>query len=84
MGISRMDNRRSICFEESIKRGRDFIIFVKDRQIQRICRAYAESSAGELLGIFSSFGNLEIAINAGNAAGSLGVKRGDSIKIRFQ
>ena len=69
---------------ESVQNGRDFMIFVKDRQIQRICRAYAESSAGELLGIFSSFGNLEIAINEGNAAESLEVKRGDSIKIRFQ
>jgi S-adenosylmethionine hydrolase len=69
---------------ESIRRGRDFMIFVKDRQIQRICRAYAESSVGELLSIFSSFGNLEIAINAGNAAETLGAKRGDSIKIRFQ
>jgi len=69
---------------ESVRRGRNFTIFVKNRQIKRICRAYAESSAGELLGIFSSFGNLEIAINGGNAAGSLEVKRGDSIKIRFQ
>ena len=69
---------------ESVKRGRHFIIFVKDRQIQRICRAYAESSVGELLGIFSSFGNLEIAINEGNAAETLGVKRGNLIKIRFQ
>ena len=69
---------------EVVKKGRDFTISVKDRQIQRICRAYAESSVGELLGIFSSFGNLEIAINAGNAAETLGIRRGDSIKIRFQ
>ncbi|MFQ6040595.1 MAG: S-adenosyl-l-methionine hydroxide adenosyltransferase family protein [Candidatus Poribacteria bacterium] len=68
---------------ESIKKGRDFMIFVKDRQIQQICRAYAEFPPGELLGIFSSFGNLEIAINGGNAAETLGVKRGDSIKVQF-
>ena len=68
----------------SVRRERNFVIFVKDRQIQRICNAYAESSAGELLCIFSSFGNLEIAINGGNAAETLGVKREDSIKIRFQ
>ena len=68
----------------SIRRERNFVIFVKDRQIQRIYNAYAESSAGELLGIFSSFGNLEIAINAGNTAETLGVKRGNPIKIRFQ
>ena len=45
----------------------------------------AEASVGELLGIFSSFGNLEIAINQGNAAKTLKeIKRGDSIKIQFQ
>ncbi|MBM3239330.1 SAM-dependent chlorinase/fluorinase [Candidatus Poribacteria bacterium] len=69
---------------ESARKKRNFIIFVKDRQMRRICLAYAEVSAGELLGIFSSFGNLEIAINAGNAAEILKVKRGDAIKIRFQ
>jgi S-adenosylmethionine hydrolase len=69
---------------ELVKKNRNFVIFVKDRKIQRLCRAYAESSVGELLGIFSSFGNLEIAINEGNAAETLGIKRGDSIKIRFQ
>ena len=69
---------------ESVRRERNFTIFVKDRQIQRICRAYAESSVGELLGIFSSFGNLEIAISEGNAAEILRVKIGNPIKIRFQ
>jgi len=69
---------------ESVRKGRSFTIFVKDRKVQQICRAYTESSAGEILAIFSSFGNLEIAINERNAAETLGVKKGEPIRIQFK
>ena len=60
---------------------RDFVISIKDRRINQIKRAYAEVPTGELLSIFSSFGNLEIAVNGGNAAKSLGVEKGASVEI---
>lgn len=60
---------------------RDFIIAIKERQINQIKRAYAEVPVGELIGIFSSFGHLEIAINGGNAAKILGVEKGAAVEI---
>ncbi len=69
---------------ESAGKGRVFVIYIDDRRIQRICRAYLDVPIGELLSIFSSFGTLEIAINQGNAAEMLGIEEGCSIIIRFQ
>jgi len=66
------------------RRERDFVISIKDKQINQIKRAYSEVPTGELLGIFSSFGNLEIAVNGGNAAKNLGVEKGAPVEISLR
>jgi len=62
---------------------RNFVISVKDRRINQIKRAYAEVPVGELLSIFSSFGNLEIAVNGGSAAKILRVEKGALVEIYY-
>ncbi len=57
-------------------------ISVGNTQLKQINRAYAESEVGEPLAIIGSYGLLEIAINAGNAEISLGLKWGDSVEVQ--
>ena len=58
-----------------------FEIRVGNTCLKKLNISYAESGTGELLAIIGSFGLLEIAINMGNAAARLGLKRGDSVII---
>ena len=62
--------------------GRDgVVIHAGSAKIDRLNRSYAESTVGEALAIVGSFNRLEISINQGNAAQTLGMKRGDTITI---
>jgi len=67
---------------------RQYRISVKNRQIFKISRTYTEGKEKELIAIFGgdfehptrgSF--LEVAVNEGNAAEVLGLKKGDTITI---
>lgn len=61
-------------FEEQ-RAGRKFRIDLRrGDSIDRISESYADVPEGERLALFNSAGNLEIAINKGNAAGLLGLK----------
>ena len=56
-------------------------VLLKGKAIVGIQGAYAHKARGEMLIILGSRGFLEIAINQGNAAISLGAGIGDSVKI---
>ena len=49
----------------------------------RICRTYADVPEGRALALYGSDHTLEIAINGGNAARNLGLRRGDRITVDF-
>ena len=66
---------------ESLEGGHDIVIHVGGVKIDRLNRSYAESAVGETLAIVGSFNRLEISINQGNAAQTLGLKQGDTITI---
>ncbi len=71
---------------EAVGKGRGFEIFLKTRDfgaIEKISSSYAEVRSGELLALFNLSKNLEIAINLGNAASLLYLRRGDVITIEF-
>ena len=65
----------------SLEGGHDIVIHVGGVKIDRLNRSYAESAVGEALAIVGSFNRLEISINQGNAAQTLGLKQGDAITI---
>jgi len=52
-------------------------------RIRQINRSYGDVPEGELVALFSTTGNLEIAINKGNAASLLGLGPDDSIRVQF-
>lgn len=52
--------------------------------IRRIESTYGEASEGELLGLISSSGRLEIAVTNGSAQNSTGAIVGDSVKVMLQ
>ena len=66
---------------ESREGGNGVVIHAGSAEINHLNRSYAESAIGEVLAILGSFSRLEISINQGNAAQTLGLKRGDAITI---
>jgi hypothetical protein len=69
-------------------RERDFvldgviILEVAGRHIRGLGRTFTDVPVGELVAYLGSSGHLEIAVRGGNAAQSLGVKRGDKVLLR--
>jgi S-adenosylmethionine hydrolase len=52
---------------------------VGDQEIQRLAQTYAQGASGECFAILGSSGFLEISLNKGNAARTLGVQRGAEV-----
>jgi len=68
---------------EQFASGKPIGITIGDRRIERIVATYAEAPAGELCALFGSTDHLEIAVNAGDAATSLGLGRGTKAQVRL-
>ncbi len=68
------------------KKDRNFSIhFISTSYIiKKINKNYNDTEKGEKLAIFNSAGLLEIAINEGNAQELLGLKKGETVKIKFK
>jgi len=65
-------------------KSQDFtILFASNYEITEILSAYSDVPRGDLIAVFNTTGNLEIAINDGRAADLLGIKCNDPIKIIF-
>lgn len=73
--ISNLEKRR-VGYEGVRVRAGEFVY-------DRICRTYADVPEGRSLALYGSENTLEIAINGGNAARNLGLKRGDRITVDF-
>jgi S-adenosylmethionine hydrolase len=56
---------------------------VGGRGIPSIVATYAEAPVGELCALFGSTDHLEVAVNAGDAAATLGLSRGAPAVIRI-
>jgi len=71
-------------FDEVCQKRKFNITFGPSRyRVTRISQSYKDVSAGEIIALFSSTGHLQIAVSMGNAAGLLGLKIDDSIRIEF-
>jgi S-adenosylmethionine hydrolase len=62
---------------------RSIHVVLGGREIARIVATYADAPAGELCALFGSTDHLEIAINAGDAAATLGIARGAEARVRL-
>ena len=56
---------------------------IGDREVPRVVATYVEAPLGELCALFGSTDHLEIAVNAGDAARSLGLGRGARARVRL-
>ncbi len=63
--------------------GAALAIEVGGRDIPRVVATYAEAPAGELCALFGGTDHLEVAVNAGDAAGALGLGRGATATVRL-
>ncbi len=67
------------------RKERAFTIFVRrsEYNIRRISTTYEDAIVGEIVAFFNEDGYMEIALNRASAAGLLGIKVMDSIRIEF-
>jgi S-adenosylmethionine hydrolase len=70
---------------DKVGKKRGFTIFFRtsEYEVNVVSNQYSDVPEGELLMIFGSSLNLEIAINKGRASGLLGLKPGDMVRIEF-
>lgn len=70
---------------EDARKGRRFEIDARRQQyiIHSLNKRYEDSDRGELLALFNSSGLLEISVRHGDAAGLLGLKFGDTVRVMF-
>jgi len=59
-----------------------FRIFIRDREIIRICKTYSEGKENELIALIGSSGHLEISVNRGRAADVLGMEAGGKFILK--
>ncbi len=67
-----------------ILQGTRATLLVKEKPVESFRSFYGENSDSELFAIWGSAGFLEIAVNNGSAALSLGVKRGEAVIVQPQ
>jgi len=58
-----------------------FTIRARNTRISKVLPTFAEGAAGEPVGVIGSSGYLEISVNKGNAARTLGITRGAEVTI---
>ena len=68
---------------EHFANGAEIAVVAGDRDVPRIVATYADAPVGELCALFGSTDDLEIAINAGDAAASLQLGRGAAVRVRL-
>jgi S-adenosylmethionine hydrolase len=67
-----------------VGKGREFEIEFARYKINKISQTYNDVPEGEILALFNSANQLEIAMNSDRANSMLNLKLNDSITIRFQ
>jgi S-adenosylmethionine hydrolase len=61
-----------------------FTICTRNTRISKVLPTFAEGAAGEPVGVIGSSGYLEISVNKGNAARTLGIARGAEVTIDLE
>jgi S-adenosylmethionine hydrolase len=74
-------DRRSV---QQVAGGRRIIVEAAGRPVPDVVETYAEAAPGSICALFGSSGHLEIAINGGSAAASLGLSRGAPLSVRLK
>ena len=75
--VSNIDRR----LLEKFAHGRPLAITAGGRGVGRMVAAYADIPAGEVCALFGSTDHLELAVNGGSAAATLGLGRGAAIRV---
>jgi len=68
---------------KEVGQNRKFNIVFRSYEIKKISKSYTDVAPGEILALFGCNGNLEIAMNQGNAAGLLGLDYKAMVRIEF-
>lgn len=76
--VTNMDRRTF----EAFARGAGVQILAGGRPVGRLVATYADIGAGEICALFGSTDHLELAANAGSAAGHLSLGRGAVVEVR--
>src|SRR5262249_6122524 len=56
---------------------------IGNTRIERLARTFAQGAAGEAIALIGSSGYIEVAVNRGHAARTLGVQRGTEVTLEL-
>lgn len=59
----------------------NLVVEIIDQRIEGLCRTYADVAPGALVALIGSSGRLELSVRNGNAARTLGVGVGDTVRV---
>jgi hypothetical protein len=76
-------NIRAEHLDEGMNRKEQIQVKIKNQEIDGLVNTFGERSAGDLIALVGSTGNLGISVVNGNAAAGLGVKVGDIIEVHI-
>lgn len=68
-------------FKKFVEGTQSYTIYISKEDIDKISESYSDAEPGALVACFNSSGYLEIAMNKGNAAKILGVRKADPVRI---
>lgn len=75
---------RKMFYDVGQKRQFNIFFGASRYSVSKISQSYKDVPPGEILAFFNATGHLEIAVSTGNAAGLLGLRVDDSIRIEFK
>ncbi len=75
---------RKLFYDVGQKRSFNIFFGASRYSVSKISQSYKDVPPGEILAFFNATGHLEIAVSTGNAAGLLGLRIDDSVRIEFR
>lgn len=75
---------RELFYKIGRKRAFNIFFGASRYSISKISQSYKDLPPGEILAFFNATGHLEIAVSSGNAAGLLGLRVDDSVRVEFK
>jgi len=75
---------RALFYNLGKKRSFNIFFGASRYSVSKISQSYKDVPPGEILAFFNATGHLEISISSGNAAGLLGLRVDDSVRVEFR
>lgn len=82
--IDRFGNAITNISADAVKKISEPVVFADNMRVGPLAQTFGDSPRGGAVALVGSFGNLEIAVNSGSAAKTLGLEVGDPVTLHWK